>query len=462
MLMNFILLTLVFNGAVNLFCTLVLLAVGRPFASKTTAGHYSCVHGRKGSVPMVSVHVAIHDEPADMVIATLDALSRSDYPAFEVIIVDNNTPDRLTWAPVERHVDTLGQRFRFYHFDDVVGAKAGALNLALELTDPRSEYVAVVDADYQVAADFVSVAVAACGPAVQFVQFPQAYRGADGAAAVVAELSDYFETYPRAANRAQASLLTGTLSLISIAALRKVGGWPTRSITEDADLGLALWAAGERGLYIDRHAGNGLLPMDLDGLRTQRRRWATGNVQTLIAGLPKIIRTRHGGLAVISQLTAWLGLLAIPFMTMTLITASMLLPTLRDAAPQGMWQAAESIAVITFALVLGGHVIRAVVRGQIASLGVTMAMLWTSSFGWLAALGLRPPTFSRTPKTLSQQSAKLSLDTAVSMTAFILGFALCMQGSLIAGTLLILSSTGLVTEYFVNQALHKAAGAAVL
>jgi len=85
-----------------------------------------------------------------MVIETLNHLAHIDYDNYEVIVLDNNTKDEDVWKPVEAHCRTLGPRFRFYHFDQVKGFKAGALNEALALTDPAALHIAVIDSDYQV------------------------------------------------------------------------------------------------------------------------------------------------------------------------------------------------------------------------------------------------------------------------------------------------------------------------
>src|SRR6185503_20332657 len=47
--------------------------------------------------PRVSIHVPTYNEPAPMVIETLNALARLDYDNYEVIVLDNNTPDPETW-----------------------------------------------------------------------------------------------------------------------------------------------------------------------------------------------------------------------------------------------------------------------------------------------------------------------------------------------------------------------------
>ena len=111
---------------------------------------------RTSAGPKVSVHVPCHAEPPEMVIATLDALSRLDYDDFEVIVVDNNTEDPRLWQPVAAHCEFLGERFRFYHVSPLTGAKAGALNYALARADPGAELVALVDADYQMTPDFLN------------------------------------------------------------------------------------------------------------------------------------------------------------------------------------------------------------------------------------------------------------------------------------------------------------------
>ena len=53
--------------------------------------------------PKVSLHLAICNEPPEMVIQTLDALAKLDYPDFEVLVIDNNTKDPAVWRPVQAY-----------------------------------------------------------------------------------------------------------------------------------------------------------------------------------------------------------------------------------------------------------------------------------------------------------------------------------------------------------------------
>lgn len=413
---------------------------------------------RNSGTPFISVHVATHDEPPAMVIATINALARLDYPAFEVILIDNNTSDPAIWRPVQAHMARLGPRFRFFHRKGVIGAKAGALNIALSLCDPRARYVAIVDADYQVTPDFLSTAITAFRDDIRFVQFPQAYRNGHQAAPVVAELSDYFRTFPSAANRSGASLLTGTLSVIAIDALRSVGGWPTGSITEDAELGVAFWKGGVRGLYVDKVVGTGLLPLDLAGLRIQRNRWATGNMQTLLRALRywRALRLRKGRTAVVAQLTAWVGFLALPMLVLFALAVSAMLVADPAALQSGPWRWLQSVATLTILVSLGGLVMRSATSKSPATLAVMLSLLWTSSFGWLSALPGRRLTFHRTAKSGSGEGFSVSMDVAASWLSLGLGLAFWRQGSPLTAIALILAASGLVTGPVVNRCLRRA------
>lgn len=413
------------------------------------AGHTVC------SAPFVSVHVATHDEPPELVIATLNALAAMSYVQFEVIVIDNNTPDVATWLPVRHHVARLGSRFRFLHCDNVKGAKAGALNIALAHTDPRAEFIAIIDADYCVSPEFLTCATAACTSDLAFVQFPQAYRRRTGAEAICSELRDYFSVFPTAANQAGAALLTGTLSLISISALRAVGGWPTASITEDAELGVRLWRSGAKGRYVDTTVGHGLLPLDLKGLRQQRSRWAAGNMQTFLGIVTGGNSIWHkGGSAVAAQLTAWTGFLAIPLLTLSYVA---LLRLLGDSVSPGN-ALAENIAAATILLTLITIAARAIASGRIDTLSVTLATLWTSSFGWFPALFSKHLAFARTPKAIDTLGSRgFAPDDAASVVAMCAAAILIGSGSIMPGLVLAIAGAGLFTGPIVDRKLRGAA-----
>ena len=243
------------------------------------------ISGSLTHFPRVSIHVPTHDEPPLMVMQTLNALARLDYPNFEVIVLDNNTADDSLWRPVASHCEALGSRFRFYHLDNVKGFKAGALNKALELTDPSAEFIAVIDSDYQVAPHWLrSVMPGFDDPKVGIVQAPQDYR--DGKESLFKsflyeEYTGFFRIGMVERAEHNAIIQHGTMCVIRREAMDRIGGWAEWCITEDTEFGLRVFEAGYTALYTPVSMGRGLMPDTYAAYKSQRYRWVYGAMQIL-------------------------------------------------------------------------------------------------------------------------------------------------------------------------------------
>jgi cellulose synthase/poly-beta-1,6-N-acetylglucosamine synthase-like glycosyltransferase/ketosteroid isomerase-like protein len=238
----------------------------------------------RGDFPRVSLHVPAYNEPPDMVKETLDALAKLDYPNFEVLVIDDNTPDENLWRPVEEHCRALG--FHFYHLENWPGFKSGALNFALRKTDPAAEIVGVVDSDYIVSPEWLRSCVGLFqDPHVAFVQSPQDYRDVAPndryATACYRAYHYFFKVSMSSRNEHNGIIFAGTMGLVRRRVLEEVGGWDEWCITEDAELSLRILRGGYQGLYIDRTFGRGLMPLNFEGLKKQRFRWAFGGMQIL-------------------------------------------------------------------------------------------------------------------------------------------------------------------------------------
>ncbi|MDA0663387.1 MAG: glycosyltransferase [Proteobacteria bacterium] len=242
--------------------------------------------GRPEARPrMVSIHVAICKEPPEMVRRTLSALAALDYPNFEVIVVDNNTPDPAMWKPVEAYCQVLGSRFRFIHRDTLPGYKAGALNLALSETAPEAEIIAVIDSDYVVASNWLAdLTPHFADPEIGLVQAPQDYSDlAENRfkASCYWEYKGFFHIGMVRRNEADAIIQHGTMTMVRQTALRQAGGWAEWCITEDAELGLQLASLGWKSAYTARSYGKGVMPDTMRAYKMQRLRWAYGAVQIM-------------------------------------------------------------------------------------------------------------------------------------------------------------------------------------
>jgi cellulose synthase/poly-beta-1,6-N-acetylglucosamine synthase-like glycosyltransferase len=235
------------------------------------------------AAPKVSIHIPAYREPPAMLIQTLDALARLDYPNFECVLVINNTPEPALWQPVEAHCRTLGERFKFVRVDELAGFKAGALRLALERTAADAEIIGVIDADYVVHPDWLKDLVPAfCDPKVGLVQAPQDHR--DGERSVLhdamnGEYAGFFDIGMVQRNEFNAIVVHGTMCLIRRAAMEAAGGWSSDTICEDTDLGLTMLELGWQALYTNRRYGHGLLPDTFEAYKKQRDRWAYGGFQ---------------------------------------------------------------------------------------------------------------------------------------------------------------------------------------
>ena len=236
-------------------------------------------------LPMVSIHVPAYNEPPDMLIETLNALAGLDYPRFEVLVIDNNTRDPAVWQPVEAHCRQLDERFRFFHVDPLSGFKSGALNYALERTDPEATVIGVIDSDYQVATDWLRDLVPQFErEQIAVVQAPQDYRDAGEnafKAMAYAEYRGFFYIGMVTRNERNAIIQHGTMTLVRRRALQQVDGWSEGCITEDAELGLMIFREGLEAVYIPKSYGRGLMPDTFQGYSNQRFRWAYGAVQII-------------------------------------------------------------------------------------------------------------------------------------------------------------------------------------
>lgn len=233
--------------------------------------------------PKVSIHVPAHAEPPEMVIETLTALRKLDYPSFEVIMVDDNTDESALWQPIIDFCHEAG--IKVFHLQNYPGFKSGALNFALTQTAPDAEIVAVVDSDYVVEPRFLRETVPYFrNPRVAFVQTPQAFRNAhSNRFAQFSTLAQrfFFEISMRSRNERNAIIFCGTMGLIRKRALQRIGGWDEWCITEDAEASLRLLHRGYQGVYINRAYGQGLLPTTFEDTKKQRFRWAFGGMQIL-------------------------------------------------------------------------------------------------------------------------------------------------------------------------------------
>jgi len=364
--------------------------------------------------PRVCLQVPAYNEPPDLVRQTLEALSRLDYPELTVQVIINNTTDPELWRPVEEDCRRLGQQFRFIHLPSWPGFKAGALNEATRRLDPDVEIVGIVDADYVVEPDFLHACVPFfASPDVAFVQTPQHYRDWNDSPYLRGLFYAYryfFDVTMVARARFNAIIFGGTMGLVRRTALQEIGGWAEWCITEDAEASLRMLARGWQSVYLNQVFGAGLMPLDFDGLRRQRFRWAFGGVQILRRHLRMLIGLRRSRLTLAQRyhyLVGGLGWFADPLgvgLAFFLLSTS---PFLALGHPLLLRQLVGVLLVLPIFLLVAGLLrlawsIHAACgapwRDTPLAAMVMLALSWTVTRACVGALVTQRGVFLRTPK----------------------------------------------------------------
>jgi cellulose synthase/poly-beta-1,6-N-acetylglucosamine synthase-like glycosyltransferase len=390
------------------------------------------------SEPFVSIHVPAHNEPPELLKETLRSLSRLRYQNYEVIVIDNNTADETLWRPIERYCAQLGPRFRFFHVENLPGYKAGALNYIRPHIDSRAEYVFVVDADYIVNRNALRRGLAYfTHPKIGLVQFPQDYRNIGrGNQGIALDFKHFFSGYMTMANVLNCVPSTGTLSFISLGALRTLDGFDTQVITEDADLGLRLSLKGFSAVFVNEVIGQGVMPYDLESLKKQRWRWAFGNAQILKLNWRELFLGRQLGwrqkLGFLSHLTAWFNFNLVPSLSLIALAPVALFgePTpLQHFTIQASAFTLLSFLILRFGTIFSslrrdGHTMREIWLAYLTHVGLG----WIFSASWIKCLFDHRSPFIRTnkfvgrmmPGPLRNTFAELGMGAALLLTAGLL------------------------------------------
>ncbi len=273
------------SAAIDLYYTSELLDVVCRIGWR---GRLAPWQGPVASWPRVSVHVPTHNEEPEMVMRTLHAITQLDYPTYEVILIDDNSNDSATWRPVMEYCND--HNIKVFHLMQYPGYKAGALNFALNQTDPTAELIAIVDADYVVSPNWLreTAPYFQADPQLAFLQTPQSFSfpADDWYHLANAVSEDYFFTIgmPSRAER-NSIIFCGTMGLIRRRVLERIGGWAEWCVTEDAEASLRMLSRGYRGAYVQTVYGRGALPPTLADLKRQHYRWAFGSIQVTRAYL---------------------------------------------------------------------------------------------------------------------------------------------------------------------------------
>lgn len=249
--------------------------------------------------PTVSVLVAAFNE-AKVIQKTLQALLRSSYPNFDIIVVDDGSSD----GTYQRVVDVFGHEPRIRAYTQLSSGKAQALNYGVAQTN--AAIIVALDADTIVQPDAIEKLVR---------HFADPRVGAVAGNTKVGNRINLltrwqaleYVTSQNLDRRAFEilnciSVVPGAIGAWRRTLIVQIGGFANDTLAEDADLTLTILRLGYQVKYEEAAIGFTEAPDNMRAFLRQRFRWMYGTLQAVWKHLDTLFRPRFGSL----------GMLAIP------------------------------------------------------------------------------------------------------------------------------------------------------
>lgn len=255
--------------------------------------------------PDVDIFIATYNEPVELLRKTIIGCKYMEYPdksKVHIYVCDDNRRPQMR---------ALAEELGVNYFDrpNNEGAKAGNLNAALARSS--SPYVVTFDADMIPQRKFLLKTIPYFVDAQRinetlpenrrrqlgFIQTPQCFYTPDVfqhnlyTEHTVPNEQDYFYDVIEAAKTSSNSVIYGgSNTILSRKALEDIGGFYTKTITEDFATGMLIETAGYVSLGLSEPLASGIAPSSLAEHVQQRTRWGRGVIST--AKQLKFLRNR--------------------------------------------------------------------------------------------------------------------------------------------------------------------------
>ncbi len=251
----------------------MMMKVARPKLPKVEPDKY----------PTVDVFVATYNEPVEILYKTLNGCINMEYPdknKVQIYLCDDGNRAEMAELAKSFGVNYLTR-------EKNIGAKGGNLNNAMK--NSKGELIVTLDADMIPKHDFLEKTVPyfCVGEKIGFVQAPQDFYNMDmyqhnlyADKLVPNEMDLFYHTVELSKNSNNSVIYGGSNTVLLRKALEEVGGFVTDVITEDFATGMLIQEKGYTCYAVNDIVASGLSPQDFPNLIRQRRRWASGCIQT--------------------------------------------------------------------------------------------------------------------------------------------------------------------------------------
>ncbi|MGI9036058.1 MAG: polysaccharide deacetylase family protein [Pyrinomonadaceae bacterium] len=290
----------------------VVIIGGLALAQKWRSRKRETEHFGEGFEPFVSVVVPAFNEER-VICKTIESLLRSDYSDFEILVVDDGSPDKTFEVVNEKY----GANEKVSIFRKENGGKASALNFGWQKA--KGDIIVALDADTLFTPETVSALV---------------HRFADKAVGAVAGNAKVgnrinivtkwqaleYVTSQNLDRRAFSSLncitvLPGSVGAWRREVLEKCGGFSSDTLAEDQDLTIQVRKMGYKIGYEENAIGLTEAPDTLRGLAKQRFRWAYGTLQCMWKYKSTLFNPKYGTLGFVAMPNVWIYQVIFPLIS---------------------------------------------------------------------------------------------------------------------------------------------------
>ncbi len=246
----------------------------------------------------ITVQLPLYNE-CNVAERLIDAVAAFDYPRDKFLIQVLDDSNDRTVSLVARKLAALQARgFQVQHIrrEQRTGYKAGAL--AEGLKRAQGDYIAIFDADFLPAPDFLrrTLPHLLADPGLGIVQSRWSHLNAAENSLTSAQklsIDTHFVVEQTARNRSGWLIpFNGTGGLWRRSCIEAAGGWSADTLTEDLDLSYRAQMAGWRSLFLPQVEVPGEIPPQLAAYKQQQARWAMGNTQCLLKLARPLLKAR--------------------------------------------------------------------------------------------------------------------------------------------------------------------------
>nr|WP_254178475.1 polysaccharide deacetylase family protein [Cytobacillus oceanisediminis] len=295
------------TGLSFLFYSAILLGVLRilflVFLSWKQIKRYKETQIDPGFTPYVSVVIAAYNEEK-VICKTVDSILSSEYPDFEILIIDDGSTD-LTARAVE---ETFADNPRVRLVKKTNGGKSSAVNLGFK--EAKGEIVIALDADTLIAENAVSLLVSHFKDDQVAAVSGNVKVGNKGNLLTNWQHIEYVTGF-NLERRAFAALncitvVPGAIGAWKKSAVEEAGYFREDTLAEDTDITLALLRNGKKIEFEEKAYAYTEVPEDIKSLAKQRYRWVYGTLQCLWKHRAALFNKKHHSLGYVALPNMWL------------------------------------------------------------------------------------------------------------------------------------------------------------